>query len=119
MPPPEFSRRRRRWVHTITPTEMHCFTDAEITRGLAAVVADAAQLHATTPAHQLLVFLEAARPTSVDAWPATHPMHCTKCGRAITDATGRALVAIDAVTKDWTCQTCRPVDPTVSPGSGS
>jgi len=93
---------------------MYCFTDAEISRGLAAVVTDAALGHATTPAHQLAVFLEAARPSNVDAWPASHPMHCTKCGRAITDATGRALVAIDALKKEWTCQTCRPADPTSS-----
>jgi hypothetical protein len=116
MPPPQFSRRRRRWVHAVKPTEMYCFTDAEITRGLQAVLEECARAaiaavrtpgDRVTAAALLPVFLEAARPANVDAWPASHPMHCTKCGRAITDATGRALVAIDAVTKDWTCQTCR------------
>jgi len=105
MPPPQFSRRRRRWVHAVKPTEMYCFTDAEIRRGLDAVLADKERFGADERTFE--IFLEAARPANVDAWPASHPMHCTKCGRAITDATGRALVAIDAVTKDWTCQTCR------------
>ena len=98
-------------MHAVTPTEMYSFTEAEITRGLQRVL-DLAPDHDATIDHWLQIFLEAARPSNVDAWPASHPMHCTKCGRAITDATGRALVAIDALKKEWTCQTCRPVDPT-------
>jgi len=123
-PPPSFSRRHRRWVHH--QKVMRCFTDEEIVQGLIAVLSARAaeQLRGQSPDdNALAVFLKAAQPNAVDittvpagvtpvnlqpsqTWPFPHPMHCPKCDRAITDATGRSLVKIVIEDSVWTCATC-------------
>lgn len=118
MPPPQFSRRRRRWVHTVATTPMRCFTDDEIARGLRAVLEDCgpnginavrSPSERVTPDTLLPIFLKAAQPTAGatdDDWPTRHPMHCRGCGRALTDRAGTALVNISIVERQWRCDHC-------------
>jgi hypothetical protein len=121
MPPLEFSRRHRRWVHHPKKV-MRCFTDEEIRRGITAVLADKGRFAADE--RELEIFLNAAHPAGeVDqppgvkaledlarqtpqTWPFPHPMHCPSCDRAITDATGRSLVKIVIEDSIWKCATC-------------
>jgi len=108
MPPPQFSRRRRRWVHTVKAPEMRCFTDEELRRGCQRIV-DLASDHVGSSEDWLAIFLQAAQPTAGqtdDDWPAKHPMHCWGCGRAITDPSGKALVEIHILERQWTCAAC-------------
>lgn len=90
---------------------MRCFTDAELHRGIEAVIAATvgAQVCPELAASDLQIFLQAAQPTdgaTDDEWPITHPMHCRDCARAITDASGTALVTIWIVERQWRCAAC-------------
>jgi len=89
---------------------MRCFTDEEIRRGLDAVIYanhDASPVRSNE--ENLAIFLQAAQPTAGqtdDDWPAKHPMHCRGCGRAITDPSGKALVEIHILERQWKCAAC-------------
>lgn len=78
---------------------MRCFTDEDLERGIAAVLADRDRFQAE--ARTLATFLAAAQPT-----PARHPMPCATCGRDLTTATGVARVQILITEGAWRCGTC-------------
>lgn len=78
---------------------MRCFTDEDLARGIAAVLADTDRFQAE--ARTLETFLAAAQPI-----PITHPRHCVTCGRGLTTASGVALVQILITEGAWRCGPC-------------